>query len=213
MHPKLLLEQNGLSVRQAARFAGIPRKPFSSALALDEPPRWTGYVVEGLLSEIVRNPGLLAFCRAGDDMPEVLRGDLWASVTARQSLPVLAEAETPMTYQDLDGILARRHPERGPSGTLAKYGHPLGRIGRAVIEIGERWSVCLPPICSLVINGTTRAPGEGLDDFLRSYLIGTDRADEAKRLRQDRDRIVRMIQQEVLDYPRWADVVAECLGQ
>jgi hypothetical protein len=117
-----------------------------------------------------------------------------------------------MTYKELDEILAERHPERGPTGTMTKYGHPLGRVGRAVMEIGERWDISLPPICCLVINGATGLPGEGLDDFLRSYLIATDRTDEAKLLRRERQRIVGMIQGEVLGYPRWDEVVAECLG-
>ncbi|MBF0305733.1 MAG: hypothetical protein HQL41_08815 [Alphaproteobacteria bacterium] len=205
------LTKQGLSVRKVADLTEIPRRPLTAALDQDPAPRWVRYVVDGLLADIERDPGLRL--RAEDreqEMPEVIQGDTWACVTARQLLPVLVEAREPMTYKELDEELARRHPDREPTGTMPKYGHPLGRAGRALIAVGERLGIVVPPLCVLVVNGVTKLPGEGLDEFLRLYLHDTDRAAKAKALKRDRASIVEMIQSEVLAFDRWTEMLREC---
>lgn len=205
------LTKQGLSVRQVADLTGIPRRPLTAALDQDPAPRWVRYVVDGLLAEIESDPKLRLRTEACEhEMPEEIHGDAWACVTARQILPVLVKAQKPMTYKELDGELARRHPDRDPTGTMTKYAHPLGRVGRTLIAIGERLNIVVPPICVLVINGVTKLPGDGVDEFLRSYLLDTDRAAEAKALKRDRANIVKTIQDEVLAFDQWTKVLCAC---
>lgn len=211
--PAQRLDKLALSVRQAARILEIPRRILMTALEEDPPPRWLLYSLDGLERALPDNPGLRV--RSSDDLPEPLQGDRWAAATARLAIPVLVDAANRgavLTYKELDQRLRAKDPTRGDSGTLTKYGFALGRVGQAVLDVSEKVEFPIPPIEALVVNGVTEVPGEGIDDFLKAYLIETDRASDAKRLRKARTELIAMIQKEIFDFDNWELFLSEVFG-
>ncbi|WP_207179315.1 hypothetical protein [Methylobacterium indicum] len=113
-------------------------------------------------------------------------------------LPILvrqAEANEPISY----GRLALEAGMPNPRN----LNHPLGRIGGALLAIGKKWREEVPHIQSLVINSTTRVPGEGFDGFLaaRGYV---DLALEEKRP------FLKEYWSKIFAYPWWGEVLEEC---
>ncbi len=107
---------------------------------------------------------------------------------ARTALPILvrqAEARKTMFY----GELAREmgiHPR-----TL---NHPLGSMGRALLDLGRRWGRPVPPIQALVINKSSKRPGVGFAFFAPDAKD----FDQATWLR---------LRDEVWDFPDWGQVL------
>lgn len=101
-------------------------------------------------------------------LPDVLRGDRWTEVTARNMLPLLvwcAENEKKITYGQLDAEIQRRG--WGHHVNVVVYGHPAGAIGNALLETGEK----IPPLNALVVNAKSGIPGNGCDYYLTTYLV------------------------------------------
>src|SRR5690606_5428016 len=92
---------------------------------------------------------------------EPLSGDKLYQQRARKALPILvrqALACTPITYEDLADELAMPNPRN--------LNYVLGSIGTALGNLSEDWEEEVPPVQCLVVNKTTRLPGEGIAWFV-----------------------------------------------
>ncbi len=79
---------------------------------------------------------------------------------ARAALPILvrqARAQQTMYYSDLAHEMEISNPR-----TL---NYPLGAIGHALVDLGKQWGRRIPPIQALVINKSSRSPGDGFAPF------------------------------------------------
>ena len=204
----------GLSVTQAAEWLELPTpKPLLKALKEEELAYWAECCVSALEEEFREDPEAFAAYTLGAE----LIGDRWTEETARASIPVLVEHATqgmgPLTYAELDAELARRHPDRPPSGRMTKYANPLGRIGRtidairreardATSKVSKRYAQ-LPPIECLVVNGRTGLPGEGIDAFLISYLDAVGEPNGEDALLADRRQVVERIHRDIAAWSHW----------
>lgn len=204
----------GLSVTQASDWLELPKpKPLLKALKQEELPCWAAYCLDALETEFEEDPE----CFAAYSLGAELAGDTWSAKTARAAIAVLVErAENggaPITYAELDAELARRDPDRSPSGRMTKYAHPLGRIGYTVDAIREQANDAtsalperytkLPPIECLVVNGRTGLPGEGIDHFLKNYLEAVGEPNGENRLLADRRRVVERIHSDIASWSHW----------
>ena len=149
----------GLSVTQAADWLELPTpKPLLTALKEEELPYWTDICLDAMEEAFEEDPETFTSYTLGSR----LTGDTWTAKTARAALPVLIEraesGEGPLTYTELDNELARRHPDRPPSGRMTKYAYPLGSIGStidairreaqdATSEVRKRYAELGVPIC------------------------------------------------------------------
>jgi hypothetical protein len=204
----------GLSVTQAADWLELPTpKPLLTALRKKELPYWTDICLDAMEEAFEEDPEAFASHPLGAK----LAGSTWTAKTARAALPVLIErAESgkgPLTYTELDAELARRHPDRPPSGRMTKYAFPLGSIGGtidamrreahdATSEVHKCYAK-LPPIECLVVNGRTGLPGEGIDDFLVSYLEALGEPNGQDALLTDRRRVVERIHLDIAAWSHW----------
>ena len=117
------------------------------------------------------------------------RGTKTSQQRARTALPILvrqAEARQTMFY----GELAREMGIPNPK-TL---NHPLGSIGHLLLDLGRQWGRPEPPIKALVINKSSKRPGEGFAFF----------AQDAKDFDQAKWRRLR---DEVWAFPNWGQVL------
>lgn len=204
----------GLSVTQASDWLELPTpKPLLKALRQEELPYWAACCLDALEAEFEEDPETFAAYVLGAE----LAGDTWSAKSARAAIAVLVErAEeggAPITYGELDDELARRHPDRPPSGRMTKYANPLGKIGHTIDavrrEARDETSVVskryaeLPPIECLVVNGRTGLPGEGIDDFLVSYLEAVGEPNGEDALLADRRRVVERIHRDIAAWSHW----------
>ena len=141
--------------------------------------------------------------------PESIIGDTWTKVTARSALPILvwcAKHGRPITYGQLDAEIVRR--KLGHHVIAVPYGHPVGAIGSALIELEERWGKPVPPLNAIVINGTTMLPGKGVNEFLERYCQPDERVENMDL--EERRAVVEEVQADVFAYEYWDDVLKEC---
>ncbi|MFW9078055.1 hypothetical protein ACOI9X_02050 [Pseudomonas sp. P2757] len=126
-----------------------------------------------------------------------LWGDQLFQERARSAFPLLvrqALATTPVTYEDLAQELDMPNPRN--------LNYVLGCVGRSLQILEQQWGEKIPPLQSLVINKSTRIPGEGIDwfiDDLRNYR---------NQSRQQREQIINGKLQAVYAYPRWNEVLS-----
>ncbi len=117
-----------------------------------------------------------------------------------------------VTYNDLaekleiDGHTKRVWPRTA-------YGRPLGSVCSIITELGRITNRRIP-LLSVIVVKQDGSPGMGFDgmtkDFFRVHEPEKYRTLLA-RMRADRDRMVSELQDEVLSYPHWDEVV-ETLG-
>ena len=116
---------------------------------------------------------------------------------ARTALPILvrqARAHRTLFYGEL------AHEMGIPNPRTLNY--PLGSIGRALLDLGRRWSRQVPPIQALVINKSSGCPGEGFAPF------APDARAFERATRRERNLIVDSMLREVFTFPDWDRVLA-----
>lgn len=127
---------------------------------------------------------------------EPISGDKAYQIRARATLPLLvrqAQAGIPIFYSDLAEELGMLNPRN--------LNFVLGSIGQSLERLSKAWKTKIPPIQCLVVNKSTRLPGEGIGWFL------VKKEDfSALSLRQKRT-IVEAKLQHVFSYPRWEEVL------
>lgn len=145
---------------------------------------------------------------AKSDGIEPLSGDTWAPATARLIMPILTGDLQIRTYGELhdEVVAAGGKPD---IGTMQKYSYPLGRVGEAVLLVGEELGKPVPPIEALVVNKSTRMPGPGINYFLKEYLLAVGRDEDARDLKKEwrRARIIEAIHADIERYKGWKKVL------
>ncbi len=106
-----------LTERNTAELLDISRGKLRKALEAEITPAWLRHALAGLKADIASGEVEL---EDFDKLENHMIGDKWTQITARQAVPILIEyakkGET-LTYGKLDELLAKKHPERPPSGT------------------------------------------------------------------------------------------------
>ena len=133
------------------------------------------------------------------------------SNTARIAFPILVEyahRRSPITYGELDREIVRR----GLGGHLFPilYGGPAGIIGNACKAYGDITGTPIPPINLMLVNGTTKLPGDGADSYVRRYCrdsLGREIVPE-NLSREKKLAIIRQAQQDIFNFPNWDEVLA-----
>jgi hypothetical protein len=208
------LKKIGLTATQAAYYLGVDFRELMDALDQDETPLWLDYCLESMESE---DSEIFEYFNLGGQ----LKGITWTVKTARQMIPILIEnaiKNQTITYGVLDNELKKRHPDRLPTGKLPKMGLPLGAIAEVIDETRQEAKdktsnvdkifQTMPPIEALVIRKDTQLPGKGINGFLESYLeaIGIHNPEEL--IKNDREGIVKRIQNDVFAWRDW-DILLE----
>ena len=127
-------------------------------------------------------------------------GDKLYQKRARRALPLLvrqAMARQTITYEDLAMQLEIPNPRN--------LNYPLGCIGTSLQRLGDDWQQIIPQIQLLVVNKSTRLPGDGVIGFL-GFLDDAATLSAADRLNR-----TKAAQNEVYSYRRW-DEVLHALG-
>jgi hypothetical protein len=92
---------------------------------------------------------------------EILNGDKLYLERAKKTLPYLvrqAKAGKPIYYSDL--------AEQIEIPNARNLNYVLGAIGRALIELGKKEKIEIPPIQCIVVNKKQDLPGEGIGWFI-----------------------------------------------
>lgn len=138
-------------------------------------------------------------------IPEALQGDTWTKITARNSFPLLvwcAQHGRTIAYGHLDRELVRRGI--GHHVHAAAYGYPAGAIGNALIETEQELGITIPPLNALVVEKTTRLPGDGCDYYLNRYVRGGNRR---KLTDEDHKALAEQSQDDIFNYRDWDKIL------
>lgn len=130
------------------------------------------------------------------EIAEPLSGDKLYQQRARKALPILvrqALAGMWITYEDLADELAMPNPRN--------LNYVLGSIGTALGNLAEEWEEEVPPVQCLVVNKTTRLPGEGIAWFLSD--LNTYKKLPTKQKRQ----VVHAELIKIYSYKHWQEVL------
>lgn len=205
-----LIQSLNMTQRDIAEALGIPRSRVSELAASDaEPDPLLKWALTGLASQQGNQLGEIAHEHSKHPLVESLAEDTWAAETARLAFPVLIERiksgrREPITYGELhDAVVGRGG--KSDVGTLAKYAHPCGRMARAAEEAADIMDDHVPPITAIVVNGTTRLPSPGIDEFLRNYLGRSETRGWSKNPDARREAIER-VWDDIFAYDRWDEV-------
>lgn len=117
-----------------------------------------------------------------------------------------AKEGRPLTYTELAEEL---HAEFGHAakGLKPLYGPPVGAVGQAICQIGDRWRQTIPPINVIVVNEATGLAGTGADEIAHYFF-----KDHGRGMGRDRETYLRQAMEAVFAYgSRW-DKVAQALG-
>lgn len=134
----------------------------------------------------------------------------WRKVVTPLALPILiqrAKAGRTITYSELGDEIFQRFGEI-PKKRKTLYGQPVGAIGLAINDLAREWGVSIPPLGALVINGGSKMPGSGVNQFVERFLVDKPLEGLSK---EDRRALMQHVQERVWDYEGW-DRVADALG-
>ena len=107
---------------------------------------------------------------SSDDKPLEFynKGKKWSDHIARYALPVLlgrAKAGKRVTYKELAHRIYELYGEPEPT-SYRNYGHPPGKIGTTLEILETVWKSHIPPLNTIVVNQTTKLPGNGAYTFI-----------------------------------------------
>lgn len=113
---------------------------------------------------------------------------------AREVLPILvrqAMVAEKMYYGHLAEEIGIPNPRN--------LNYPLGSIGNALIDLGEKWGTSIPPIECIVVNKSSELPGDGIGVLLDS--------DFKKKNKRQKKIIAKQALSEVFVFDRWHEVL------
>jgi hypothetical protein len=116
---------------------------------------------------------------------------------ARRALPLLvrqAEAGQTLCYSDLADEMEM------PNARNLNF--VLGSVGETLEQLSKEWPQRIPPIQCLVVNKTTKLPGNGIGWFL------VDKVSYAKLALAQKRQVVKAELSHVFAYPHWRRVLA-----
>lgn len=138
-------------------------------------------------------------------LPEALRGTSWTKETARRMFPLLvwcAQHGKKITYGQLDAELQRRGWGHHVHATA--YSHPAGAIGDACLEVKKETDEKIPPLNAIIVNASSRIPGNGCDYYLATYL---DKNRSLNLTDEQRKVMAEETMEEVFRFQTWDEVL------
>lgn len=130
----------------------------------------------------------------------------WHYALAPHLLPIMVRAAKQgqtLTYTELADQLQTEYGHL-PKARKTLYGAAIGVIGFALEDLQKTWHERIPPINTLVVNASTKMPGDGVDVFVKHYL-GINKPVLAG---HERKALVQTTQEHVFAYPHWERVLA-----
>ena len=90
---------------------------------------------------------------------------------------------------------------------VTNYGRALGAVGDALARTAKVWKVTIPPLNALVVNASTKVPGEGCDHYIASFARTQGKS--APITRAENLALVQEIHVELSRFARWDDILRE----
>jgi hypothetical protein len=146
---------------------------------------------------------------AYDWTKSVLANTPWRIQVVADILPLLirrAKEGKPISYGELAEQLQEEFGHE-PQARKTLYGPPVGAIGLAIQELGERWGERIPPINTIVVRAGEGTPGMGADEIAHYFF-----EDNGRGMKQDREAYMHAAMDAVFAYGRRWDRVAQALG-
>jgi len=131
--------------------------------------------------------------RSRTSNPELPRLDTWASASLQALVQHVFDCRgaplATLTYEELAELIGRRKKNGQP--WARGMGKVLGRLGRVLKRIGERWQRTIPQIQGIVVqkSGPSRGlPDKGIEEFWPGYSNLT-RAAKGDKVRIELERV------------------------
>jgi hypothetical protein len=198
---RALFNSLGLSELAVAEGLGISRTKVAKELKANPTKPLFFYGLQGLKNAQVT-----------DDFTGRLTGSAWTDEIARAAIPVIvaaARAGELLTYKELDERIHEANPGRfGPSGTLTKFGRPLGHISLTCDDMRHAFNATgqpkngkgMPPITAIIISASTGLPGAGYQGFTDQFMEEIGKSEKAE---EDPDWATEYMQEQVFKFEGW----------
>lgn len=198
---RALFNSLGLSDLAVAEGLGISRTKVAKELKANPTKPIFFYGLQGLKNAQVT-----------DDFTGRLVGSSWTDEIARAAIPVIvaaARAGELMTYKELDDRIHDANPGKfGPSGTLTKFGRPLGHISLTCDDMRSAFNATgkpklgdgMPPITAIIISASTGLPGVGYQGFTDNFMAEINKSEKAE---SDPDWATEYMQKQVFKFEGW----------
>lgn len=138
-------------------------------------------------------------------------GQRWTDDITRYAMPIVlwcAKNGKTISYSGIEKEIIARGQKIAVQEVKQKYGHPAGKIGDIIFQLGEEIDEDIPPVNAIIVSKATGLPSKGVDPYLKKFI----KKRPGKRLAKiNRDEITKEVMQAVHDYPHWKQV-AEKLG-
>jgi len=198
---RVLFNSLGLSDLAVAEALGISRTKVVKELRENPTKPIFFYGLQGLKNAQVT-----------DDFTGRLIGSSWTDKIARAAIPVIVAAARNgelLTYKELDERIHSSNPGKfGPSGTLTKFGRPLGHVSFTCDDIRNAFNATgqpklgelMPPITAIIIGGTTGLPGAGYQNFMDRFMAEIGKSEKAE---DDPDWAIEYMQKKIFKFKGW----------
>jgi hypothetical protein len=198
---RALFNSLGLSELAVAEGLGISRTKVAKELRANPTKPLFFYGLQGLKNAQVT-----------DDFTGRLVGSSWTDKIARAAIPAIvaaARAGERLTYRELDERIHDASPGKfGPSGTLTKFGRPLGQISYTCDDMRSAFNATgkpklgdgMPPITAIIISASTGLPGAGYQYFTDNFMAEIDKSKKAE---NDPDWAIEYLQKQVFEFKGW----------
>jgi hypothetical protein len=198
---RALFNSLGLSELAVAEGLGISRTKVAKELKANPTRPLFYYGLQGLKN-----------AQVADDFTGRLTGSSWTDQIARAAIPVIvaaARAGELLTYKELDERIHNANPGKfGSSGSLTKYGQPLGHISFTCNDIRHAFNATgepkigkgMPPITAIIISASTGLPGAGFQDFTDQFMKEIANSEKAE---NDPDWAIEYLQELVFKFKGW----------
>ncbi|GHU05929.1 hypothetical protein FACS1894205_6620 [Alphaproteobacteria bacterium] len=205
----------GVTLKRAERIFEVPSDLLEQALETSPPPRWLLFCLDGLERALAPDGPLEEPSGSGsgpaleptrDDVLALAGGDEKTDDERAAELifPLLINAAKNQQFASYDALDAA-FDVTGADGE--RYSRPLAILCENILTLSENSEYRIPPIAALAIVEPEGLPGDDLDEYMRIYLIETDRAGISMRMSTAREEIIRdYIFPDIFAFDHWDDV-------
>jgi hypothetical protein len=105
---------------------------------------------------------------------QALEGKKWGQKVGKLLLPYIiraAQNKSTITYGECRDIVVRLKGVSVAGKVSRHYGFPAGWIGNACEEWAKKSQKRIPPLNAIIVNQNTRLPSDGVNGYIRRYLV------------------------------------------